>query len=343
MEFASNGMKYKPFNRKRHKPRPITDLVPHSKHILINLLEGSNNVNAIFRKLQQTGLSYKRDVLDCICYLEQGKLIVKSNSPRHSTKKIMSLTDMGKNIAQLIVNTEKYIQSLSELHKAIIREFDISFLNDLTNPNELRKGICEKNKLHTILKKSDRMLEKKGWTQDERIRFAYDNFNVPHGITYVLDESPKQIFNILLYKYQILLQFSGNDVTKKLIQKVVIDLITDLLHYVHVKHLRETEDVEGVIDFTTEMVLDHTVGVSHIGAFMYHFMNKYVMELFDSMFSVVEPRRGFIGKRIDTQIDWTRKTAKKKYDQTWDDAEIYMDQSTLRVIPFYEKISKKWD
>lgn len=61
------------------------------------------------------------------------------------------------------------------------------------------------------------------------------------------------------------------------------------------------------------------------------------------MFSVVEPRRGFIGKRIDTQIDWTRKTAKKKYDQTWDDAEIYMDQSTLRVIPFYEKISKKWD
>jgi DNA-binding HxlR family transcriptional regulator len=341
MEFASNDMKYKPLKRKRHKSRPIRDLMPHSKHILVSLLEGSNNVNGLFRKLQQTGFTYKRDVLDSIGYLEQGQLIIKNNSPQHSMKIITSLTNLGKNIAVLIVNVEKYTRSLSRLHEAALHNFDISFLNDLTNVDELRKGICEERKLPTVLSKVDRVLKNKGWSEDERMRFAYDKFTIPQGIAYILEQSPKDIFNILLYKYQLLLLLNANEIAKAVIQDIIIDLITQILQYVDVKRLQETSQTDGILDHISELVLDHTVVVSSMGGLMYQFMNKYVMEVFDSMFSVVEPRSEFIKRRIDTQIKWTKNRVSTKYDETWEDAEIYMDQSISRVIPFYEKISEK--
>ena len=93
-------MKYKPLNRKRHKVRPIEDLLPHSEHILLTLLEGRNNINGVFRKLQQTGFSYKRDVLDAINILKKAELISKNQSSDNS-KVMIELTEIGSKVQQI--------------------------------------------------------------------------------------------------------------------------------------------------------------------------------------------------------------------------------------------------
>jgi DNA-binding HxlR family transcriptional regulator len=115
-------VKYKP---PKHKPTPIEDLLPHSKHILLTLLDGGIHINAVFRKLQQTGFSYKRDVLDAIKYLKKAELISKNQSPDNSTKVMIELTELGEKAVNMIASIERYTLSWSNLDKAVTQQFDI--------------------------------------------------------------------------------------------------------------------------------------------------------------------------------------------------------------------------
>jgi hypothetical protein len=332
-------MKYKPPKRKRHVARPIVDLIPHSKHILLTLLEKNNNVNAIFRNLEQTGFNYKRDVLDSIEYLEKAKLIIK-RAMEGSIKIEVSLTDIGSTVAKLIVNIEKYLKARSHLQKAVTEKFDLPYLKQGVT-RYTRDTTIEPEQLVPILQNA-------GWNAQEINRFGYDNCVPPKGIDDLLYGSPMVIINLVLHKYVLLSQLVQNEIGRSIIQKIIIDLITELLQLLKFqRNANEESESEQILEHISTAALYYNIGVISFGAFMYRFMNDQVTEVLDSIFSIAETRKDHIEKRLNDVIQFERKKTKdiheeaKKHPERWDDDEIYLQDSILKAEPFFQNIIKK--
>jgi DNA-binding HxlR family transcriptional regulator len=336
-------MRSKPHKKGRHKKRSISALLPHSEHILLSLLEGNNNINGIFRILNQTGYSYKPDVLDSIDYLEKGKFISKNVHPEHSLKIVTSLTDLGKNIAHLILNIEKYIESLAKLDEAINSNLDVKLPKEINEIDDSRLGREMYDILPVVERKVNHNLKNKGWIENERAVFLRDGFRVPHGIRYLLDESPKLIFNILLQKYRELLKYSVNETSRAIIEGIIIKMITRVLQCVDTKHLYSSVNNQTNPDDMCQSVFDYIAGVSGLGALVYTCMNENVMQVFESLVSIAEPRREHFKKMIPSTINGLKELlSDTSLLEGLDSVEIFREQSLSRLLPFYQKIAKKW-
>jgi hypothetical protein len=318
-------MKYKPPRRKRHIARPVGDLIPHSTHILITLLKKSDNVNGVCRSLVQTGFNYKRDVLDSLEYLEKANLITKQ-AIENSMKIKISLTDTGCTIARLIVNVEKYIKTRSRLDKTVREKFDLPYLKQGIN-RYVKETKVEPGQLVPILQKT-------GWAEEEINRFFHDDFMPPGAIQELLDDSAFDIINIVLHKYSTLLPLCPHENAKIIMQKIIIDLITELLEHVRGiysfplsfsgaglsqanpfmrKYIEDDRNLNSdLMSSISSIYIVHTLG---FGGFAYNFINDEVTTMLDSILSVAEPNLDLIRSKIDDFIKQEKKHMPSDNDQ----------------------------
>jgi hypothetical protein len=336
IRFASNGVKYKPPKRKRHVSRSITYLIPHSKHILLVLLKKNNNVNGVFRSLEQTGFKYKRDVLDCMDYMEKAKLITKQTT-KNSMKMEVSLTALGNKTATVITNTKKYISSRSKLEQSVADKLSVTHMSEIKAAQIKGCKIFDQVVQHNMLVYPGSILKNRGWGDDEILRFAYDGLLPTLGIRHLINKSPNFVISILLDKYRMLLELEPNDLARTIIQKIIIDLITELMEYVHSDphfyHGRSEQ--ERIVDQMTGQAMRFTDRVTADGGFRYKFMTEEVTEVLDSIFSIIETRGELIQKRIDKWIESEKH--KPRYELI-----SYLHDKKTDSLPFYEKIVKKW-
>ena len=91
-------------------------LVQNLSQILILLLKGKTNVNSV---IQQTGI-YKNNVFEAIKFLEKARLASKSKDKKvHRQKVFIQLNEFGQQLANFIVNTEKFEKSFDQLHNTV--------------------------------------------------------------------------------------------------------------------------------------------------------------------------------------------------------------------------------
>jgi len=331
MEFVSNGMKYKPPRHKRHKSRSISYLIPHCKHILVSLLESNNNVNGLFRILQQTGFNYKRDVLDSIDYLEKAQFIRK-NRTENSMKILISLTDPGMKISKLIVNVDKYIQSYSKLDDSMVTRFEYPYIRAERRGNR-ETLIYDPEILPTVL-------AQRGWTDEEIDQFLGDECRPSGGLLNLTLGSPRIVINILLHKYLLLLELELNEIAKTITQKITIDLITELLAHLYIPTRdKEFTDLDNIVDAATDEALGLMYDVVHSQGLLYSFMNNDVFDVLNSVFSIVEPRKRYLKDQLDTEIvsqRYNRNKLQSDPDYDWNESEA-------RILPFLEQVFKKAD
>jgi hypothetical protein len=139
---------------KRRPQIQIKQPVSPYKQILLEFLNGRSNVNAIYRKLQQTGLrglAYKQKTVDAIKYLEQAGFVNDvSGLKRHKSGKEQpkELSVLGRELAELMKSIEDYDRSYSELKAEYRKHFSFQ----------------SKPKDDTILKN---ILRSRGWKEDE--------------------------------------------------------------------------------------------------------------------------------------------------------------------------------
>jgi len=332
-------MNYKPVNRRYHKARSQESLLPHFKRILTTLLGGSENVNGLFRKIDQTGFKNKRDLIDAIEILSRSALINKEKTLGNSIKMTITLTETGNLLAKLITSIETYVKAWKQLENGLAQKFNAPELEgDALTPI---KSLSE------LRKRLERILKERGWTNEEVELLVHDNYKPSFGLLYLLEQSPAVAINILLRKYFLFLEMKVNEMAKRLISKIIIDLIATILQTFRLTVDEETNKIDRLRDQACDLVMDHITQVTFQGGFMYRFMNKEVTQVLDSMFTLAEPRKQYI-KKLEFRIENTqKKVASREREIMLHSAregtlEISMNNSMLKVIPFYQHVIKKW-
>lgn len=330
-------MKVKPNRRKKQKARQIEHLLPHFEQILISLEYGDSNVNGVYGKLKQTGFTNKKDVIDAIEILKKGQLISKKRHPESRLKMIVSLTDLGKNVAHLISSIKSYIEAWSSLEKTMANKF---------NPPELESALQSTGSLQGLRSVSNVVLKHRGWSREEIESFDYYEHQPSFGLTHLLEQSPSIVINMLLIKYSVFLEMQLNQFALSLLLKILIDLIAKVVETFRVRRQEGDTRILALTDKNCGLVMDHINLVLLNGGFVYRFINQDVVGTLDSMFSIAEPKKEFV-KNIAIRIDSIRAAAdeiEREYQRTpntMDAVKVNEYISSRRIIPYLQKLIER--
>ena len=190
---------YKPDSK--YRLQLIGRLVYDCTQILRVISTGDINVNKIVKK---SGL-YKKYVYNAIKTLEKGRLVKELKYPNHKQIRLKSLTELGKEIADMAVSIDFYKKSHGEMLKIIRKYF------------EIQQGIDSK-----ALKS---ILTARGWNAEETQVY-------PHcieGISYIMQHSG-MIFKDGLFRWSIDL-LSEFDPLSEIAKSIINNLITEAISY----------------------------------------------------------------------------------------------------------------
>lgn len=316
MEFTGNSMKNEPVKPRRHKRRPISEFTSHFEHIFLVLLHGDKNHNRVFGELFRTGFKNKRDVLDSIDHLKKSGLVRINRTPFHKQERLIALTESGIKTAKLIDSVQDYNESLSKLHERAKENFD--------------RPIKGKNVIDEKMRR--RILKEKGWTSEEIEQYFEDNFK-PYGIKKLLNQSPRFVINILIFKYALLTELNPNETAKSIIQNIVIKLIGDVMKKFQASRYPEINNNHGIFEMITDETLNYCLAVSKLDAFAYTFMNNEVENLMRSFLFILDPSKESVVDLVEGRF---MKGELKR--QTY---QRYKDNWLKIMLPlFYEFINK---
>lgn len=330
-------MRNKPFQKKRRKKQPVVEFIPHIKQVLFLLLRTDSNAYKICQELSKTGFKYKRDWLDAIDYMEKAELVTKEKIPGYSVKRNISLSDIGRTIANLMLNVRRYLESRQKLEASIKSKFDISYMNQerLTELKERYSCYGNKSLKDDVSKITDPVLKHRGWNDNEMRRFTHDGLEPSQGILDLIGSSPDFVISILPYKYRIILEMKPNSTSRTIIQKIIIDLITDVMHYLYAKpffyvnpYFYGTSESDKITDKVTKDAMDFTESVTRSGALGYRFISKEVTEVLKSIFSLAEPSE----RALKDRIRFLPIIEEHKLPSP------YLDDKLMVLIPFYESL-----
>jgi DNA-binding HxlR family transcriptional regulator len=137
--------------------------------ILRLLFSKDMSVNNIF---QQTGLTYKKRVTDAIMQLEKAQIIGNKTDPKHKQREIKYLTDVGREIGDIIISLDDYESANYGLHIVakekvfILMEYLLPVLDDIENIRRPHLKSMEEDTVKEV-RKVIRKLIQIGWTYDE--------------------------------------------------------------------------------------------------------------------------------------------------------------------------------
>lgn len=330
-------MKSKPLHGRKQTSRQIEHLLPHFEHILVTLLDGPTNVNGIFRKLNQTGFTNKKDVTDAIEILRRGELISKKRHPENTIKLIASLTDFGKDVALVILNVNNYIKAWTSLDEAMEKEF---------NPAELKSALRRTKNPQELRSHWKAVLKYRGWSEEEIESFEYYRYQPSFGLIYLLEQSPAVFINVLLIKYSIFLEMKLNTLAQNLLNNILINSISKVFQTFRVRHQGGNTPSLAFTNKMSQIVLDQINPVILNGGLTYQFINEDVIDVFDSLFSVVGPGKEF-ARKIATRIKSIRKSADEiegEYQSPSNNVDIIRVNehiSSRRIIPYLQKLMNR--
>jgi hypothetical protein len=238
--------------------------------------------------------------------------IVNKPSPKSGKPRPVNLTEIGKEIFTLIANVREYTESVKELDNAIVKQFPL-----LRYPSLGKKDFTKEEYEQLVrmrddsTKKTSSILKNRDWSEDEIVLFINNRYRPPSGIFNLLDETPLVVIKIILYKYLILLLSELNDTAMAIIPHVVIELITNILGYVHLPKYSDQSEIQRILDEATHEALAVTDSVTNSDGFRYKFMNTEVFRVLNSIFGIVNPRKEFLERNLEIHTEYLREQEAK--------------------------------
>ena len=186
-------------NETRMEERLVQDV----RQILLLLLKGKTNVNAI---IKQTSI-YKNRVFDANNFLEKAKLAHKIKDKQvHKQKIYLELNEFGQELASFIENTEKFEKSFDQLKNTIKRVYH---LPEGTEKKTIRSLLLNRGLNQQEI---DSYTDDLGYAED----FGSDSLSV--------------LLDGIVNKYALfLLEFSPNSHAKEFLKEVIIRQLSNYL------------------------------------------------------------------------------------------------------------------
>ena len=224
----------------------VERLVYDCSQILRVLSAGDTNVNTIVKK---SGL-YKNYVYKGIKALEKGKLVKAFKIPNHDQMKMKSLTELGKEIADMAVGIDFYKKSHEEMLKVI------------------GKHIENREDINSKAMKS--ILRSRGWNADEIPLYP----QCAEGVDYIMQHSGMILKEGLINWYMdILSDFSPlSDIAKSIINNLVVEAISYQIS-VLLGSIEENHSDSNI------GVMDYANLYSFLKSFSYYFPNMMFNEV----------------------------------------------------------------
>jgi hypothetical protein len=204
-------------SKRRRKVKPVNKVFDHCMQILPLIINRSMGKNEIFAKLHQLkhpGLNYKFDTLDAIFHLQRGGLM---HEIAHSQKQLQELTPLGRELAEMIIGSDKYKKSYSALQDA--------FDNNFSTPKQKNKQTLRSR------------LRNSGWDEDEIEWFDCYDEQVDSVLGYADDDF---IRGALQKRFELIIREFGSvsEIAKTIINTLILNASVYHISFVS-RHIEE--------------------------------------------------------------------------------------------------------
>jgi hypothetical protein len=204
-------------SKRRHKVKPVNKILNHCIQILPLIISRSMGKNEIFAKLHQLkhrGLNYKFDTYDAIFHLQRGGLM---HEIAHSQKHIQELTPLGRELAEMIIGSDRYKKSYSALRCALD--------NNFSTPKQKNKQTLRSR------------LRNSGWDEDEIEWFDYYHEQVTLVLAYADDDF---IRGALQKRFELITREFGSvsEIAKTIINTLILNASINHISFVS-RHIEE--------------------------------------------------------------------------------------------------------
>jgi hypothetical protein len=277
---------------KKHKPKPVQDLIEHCVHILVILGEDGKGKgkNELYRKIQtlngkylnydvnevkrQPRFTYKYDTLDAIYHLEKEGLIERCDDINHLQKEKFVLSALGAELSNVLKSIHKYNKSFDELIETRNEKF----------------FVYDKGSRHFRLKN-------KGWSDDEIAN--YDLWL--YECMWLLSHLSTIFIDSLISRHSlVMLKFDTHDLAKEILDKAVIDTFT---YYVLGSTQRPSpSDKDAKIRIMVTEIYQRTSNFffnCQLPEQMNRFIRDNYAELLKSVYSVLSPQKDLFPNRLE--------------------------------------------
>ena len=309
---SSEPVKRETRSVKSHKSEPVHKLFNHYTGILKILINDKKGVNEIDRQLKESkepGFAHKPSTIKAIRHLEKGALIKRSKQidsrhkrssgqkRRRQQKKIMELTELGSELANLIESIDKYREYYFKLTSLIKKYFDTSDNN--------KKEISKSEFRHR--------LEKIGWSRDDMEKYSSwseETFQFEYLSSFA-------IFDALMARYALIIfKYNPEGIAKEILNKLVVDTLREYI-MARVEGLSERSFTDRM---ERESILFNIFDQLSGRTFSYFSMfappeklNKFIQNesigLVESLYSILSPSKDFL---IQEMGRWASKNPKVK-------------------------------
>ena len=298
-------------------------LVQDLSQILLFLLNGKTNINAIIKKTR----IYKNRVFDANNFLEKAKLAHKIKDKLiHKQKIDLQLSEFGQELASFIENTEKFEKSFEQLKNTIKRVYH---LPEGVDKKAVRSLLLSRGLNHQEIDKHNDHL---GFAE----AFERDS------ISLLIDE----IGN----KYAMfLLKFNPNSYAREYLKEVIT---RQLSRYLLLKVETLVEDnyfrcEKCGIDLSKQVTTKHRTNeiIEENGLRLFDFLDDYMYILFNnrhfsndvrgilsSLFSVVHLPKEYVEQKVKKIIEEIESLPRPRVSPYLDEIEV------MRNIDTYKKI-----
>lgn len=300
----------KPVTRIKHskRRRKVNNKVfDHCMQILPLIINRSMGKNEIFAKLHQLkhpGLNYKFDTLDAIFHLQRGGLM---HEIAHSQKQLQELTPLGRELAEMIIGSDKYKKSYSALQDAFDNNFSI--------PKEKNKQTLRSR------------LRNSGWDEDEIEWFDYYDEQVDSVLAYADDDF---IRGALQKRFELITREFGSvsEIAKTIINTLILNASVYHISFVS-RHIEEDYPLslrmpEGLPEQDGTPYIDRYVEINArvisdfeqaSGQDYYpRLISNEVKNMLVSMLCMLKPPRELVGKFIQDLKSFEQRAAAVDYN-----------------------------
>ena len=264
--------------------------------ILRSLPSSGLNVGKV---IEQTS-SDRSHVIKAIEHLKKAKMVTKEEDPNHKQRLFVKPTSLALELRKVMNGMQEYNKWYSVLDQELKKRFQTSFAKN-KGTGDVEILTHDKETLRIILKE-------RGYAPDEIERSLEDVYETSLGIRKLLNQSPRFVINLLVFKYDTLLKFEPNQPAKLIIQNTLIDSITEVLKKIRVTHANITDEVINLL-----------IGISQLGGFDFESMNQQVYEVMRSILLVLDPPKEQIKKLIESESmkGERKRQATHPYNRIW--------------------------
>jgi hypothetical protein len=279
-------------SKRRRKAKPVNKILNHCMQILPLIIIRSMGKNEIFAKLQQLkhrGLNYKFDTYDAIFHLQRGGLM---HEIVFNQKQVQELTPLGRELAEMIIGSDKYKKSYSALRNA--------FDNKFNTPKQ-------KNKRTLRIR-----LKNNGWNEDEIEWFDYYDETVSFVLSYADDYF---IRGALQKRFELIIREFGSvsEIAKTIINTLILNASVYHISFVSTRHIEEdyplslrmpgglpeqdgTPYIDRYVEINEEVIFDFQEASGQV--YYPKLISNEVKNMLVSMLCMLKPPRELVGKYI---------------------------------------------